>query len=840
MRCAAAAVKGQPGRACVGRSNQLAWAVSVFAAPPILTTAASARPPTVHRPGPGARLYGGLILVVAVVLLSAWFAPYPLDRRIAGALLGLYGAILIARPTAWLVLLPALWPVADLAPWGGHIHFTESDALALTTLAALGLREAFAPPPATLAGRAPLKLRAGALGLFGLLALSVALSGLHGLLPLPAADAASLVGYNSTLNALRIGKGFLFAFALIPFLHLAVRRDGEAALDRFGLGLTLGLGTCAAAALWERVAFPGFTNFASDYRTTALFWEMHVGGAALDAWLMLSFPFALLGLRRARGPLARTLTLLIVAIGLYALFTTFSRIVYGALLVMLAVLGLASLGRPTATAGDTPRRHPVRLAALVAALLAGGVLTFPEGGYRALLAFTGTALLAWPAGTALAGMRPARFALGLAGSLVLAVVVAGAALNLPKGVYLGYAGLWASAALALGLRRRGAAIGGAVFVALLGGLAWSTVLVSAFWSEPLRFAGTLGGAVLLIVVLARQALGRTPLWQPRGRDVQGLVTVLAVGGMLVTTLGGYYMGSRLANTAADAGTRFQHTERSLSLMQGGLDALLGIGLGRFPEAYFWHVADPATPGSLSLLGDAGSRYMRLGGPRQPRSIDEVVLLTQRLPMDATTPLHYRFKARSQSDTQLMLAVCRKHLLYAAPCTYSLVPIRGSGEWQQIAGSFAEPLAPPAWPPQITVFTAGLTTATPVDLDDIELIDGQLRPLVSNGDFERGGDFWFFSSDRDHLPWHAKNLFVHAYIEQGTLGGAAVLLLLAAALLHLARRPTRLQPHAPTLLAALAGVTTVGMVDSLLDMPRITVMLLLLLWLGLNLRQPPAR
>jgi hypothetical protein len=35
---------------------------------------------------------------------------------------------------------------------------------------------------------------------------------------------------------------------------------------------------------------PGLTNFASDYRTSALFWEMHVGGAALDAWLMLSFP----------------------------------------------------------------------------------------------------------------------------------------------------------------------------------------------------------------------------------------------------------------------------------------------------------------------------------------------------------------------------------------------------------------------------------------------------------------------------------------------------------------------------------------------------------------------
>jgi hypothetical protein len=68
----------------------------------------------------------------------------------------------------------------------------------------------------TLAGRAPVKLRAGALGAFGLLAASVAIAGLRGGLPLPALDAAALIGYNTTVNALRVGKGFVLAFALIP------------------------------------------------------------------------------------------------------------------------------------------------------------------------------------------------------------------------------------------------------------------------------------------------------------------------------------------------------------------------------------------------------------------------------------------------------------------------------------------------------------------------------------------------------------------------------------------------------------------------------------------------
>lgn len=88
-------------------------------------------------------------------------------------------------------------------------------------------------------------------------------------------------------------------------------------------------------------------------------------------------------------------------------------------------------------------------------------------------------------------------------------------------------------------------------------------------------------------------------------------------------------------------------------------------------------------------------------------------------------------------------------------------------------------------------------------------------------------------DRDHLPWHGKNLFVHTFVEQGVLGTVAMLLILAGGLLHLARAPTRLQAHAPTLLAALVGLATVGMADSLLDMPRITVFLLLLAWLALT-------
>ena len=38
-------------------------------------------------------------------------------------------------------------------------------------------------------------------------------------------------------------------------------------------------------ALWERLAFPGLTNFSEDYRVISTFGAMHVGGSAIDGYL---------------------------------------------------------------------------------------------------------------------------------------------------------------------------------------------------------------------------------------------------------------------------------------------------------------------------------------------------------------------------------------------------------------------------------------------------------------------------------------------------------------------------------------------------------------------------
>uniref|UniRef100_UPI00195354A7 hypothetical protein n=1 Tax=Escherichia coli TaxID=562 RepID=UPI00195354A7 len=71
-----------------------------------------------------------------------------------------------------------------------------------------------------------------------------------------------------------------------------------------------------------RLAYTGLLDFSTDYRTTALFWEMHVGGAALDGFLVMTLPFALLALLRTRAPMNFAAGLVIMLLAAYAVLTT--------------------------------------------------------------------------------------------------------------------------------------------------------------------------------------------------------------------------------------------------------------------------------------------------------------------------------------------------------------------------------------------------------------------------------------------------------------------------------------------------------------------------------------
>lgn len=630
------------------------------------------------RPGMAARGYGVLAVAFGVGGLALYFSLHPMGVTVS---LGLVGALIAAMFVArgrWLLILPAALPIVDLAPWTGQIYVTESDALVFAVLFAVGLRQVFAPlAPAAV----PQPWRMGPLQSLLIFAMSAsyALSLWHGL-PLPLADDGNLlVSYYGPMNGLRVAKGFVFALALLPFLSAEFRHDADAAGKRLVIGLLLGLAGVVIAGAWERVAFPGFANFTSDYRITALFWEMNVGGATLDGWLALSLPFLFWTLFRQYSTLRLALGLAFVALALYVVFSTFSR------------------------------------------------------------------------------------------GLYMAVIVS------------------------------------------------------------------------LLLILTLNVAYATPSSRFRGRSVAVVGVVAGVAILLVAIFGTYYSATRMARVTEDFSERRVHWGHSMAFVQTPLESVLGIGVGRFPDKYFWNVPEALFPGSYRIETEGSESFLRLSGPRIGLDYAGSFRVSQRMVADILPPLRVSFRARSrESIASVFVEVCHKLLLYSRGCTETVIRVPRGDDWSAheltLPGDDV-PAGRSAWSgPNVFSIING-TRAQVLDIDGISVTDARGQELLANREFVAGTQRWFFSSDHHHLPWHAKNLWLHYYVEQGWIGLFAFLALSVGACVRLALGNARCHPLAIPVLAGLIGFQVVGVFDSLVDAPRLALPFFLLIFLALGLRLP---
>lgn len=274
------------------------------------------------------------IALVSALAACALVADYPMGRiQLAIALL-VYSIILVRYPMAWLLALPALLPVLDLAPWTGRFFIDEFDGFVLATLA-VGLWQSAGRPLAAAPGRGFWCLVAG-------FCASFLLSAVIGVLPLQPLDTNALASPYSHYTALRLAKGLVFAIGLAVLLsgHAAAGQNVKRAL---GAGMVLGLATAAGSVIWERVAYAGLANFTADFRVVGLFSTMHTGGAHLDAFLITVLPFAAAWAWRSQRPTARVAAALLCAAGIYAVMMTFSRAAVGALVVEILVIAAWAL-----------------------------------------------------------------------------------------------------------------------------------------------------------------------------------------------------------------------------------------------------------------------------------------------------------------------------------------------------------------------------------------------------------------------------------------------------------------------------------------------------------------
>lgn len=804
--------------------------------------------------------------------LGLWLAlHYPV---LPMAALALWLALVVAGFVGWQslpMLVPALVPVIGLAPWTGWITFEELDllvlALATGGYAALALTR---PAGRPVAWRfRTLRWRSATQVLLAVFALSVLISVWRGMAPAGGLHFGWWQGYQEPMNSVRLGKSLGLVLLLLPLWQRASDLRPAAVQRLARAAWVAALVLASLAALWERWRYTGLLDFSSDYRTTGGFWEMHVGGAALDGCLAIAVPMALLWALRERQPARFGAAVAVLLLAFYASLTTFSRGVYLAVpagLVICAWMWTLQRRHGVPEEAAAPAYVPVDAAlpmrwtiGLLVGVAATAWALFGTGGYRGLLALAGSTAVwvALPAPRAAWPVQQTRVALLLAPWPGLLVVLLAWALSdqVDKLVYV--------------------VDGVLVLLGLLLCLLWrqgltnptQLLVLAACWTASLAGAGLVAlhwgegrDALTVVLVLALLGLaGLATLWsgsrrvtdlRQTGWRVRGLVWTLCllVCGVVAALGGGGYIGQRMSTGQQDFDGRLHHWSIGLSLLNGTDEWLLGKGAGRFPSAFaFGGPYDERVGDYRWVDGAVGSaeppRVMLSSGLHQ-LGHGELFRISQRLGA-VSGQVGASVTLRTQQKTQLRVEICEKHLLYPLRCIDREIEVQPrDGAWQTVQlplGTAPADFGGPRWSPRrLTAAVALNWRGSLVEIASVRLVDAAHGPLLRNEDFSGGMAHWFFSSDKYHMPWHMKSLPLHVLFEQGLLGVALWAGLLATAVWRCTWGAARRHPLAPAVVGGLAGFLIVGLFDSLIDAPRIGFLFYAMLALALGLRAPSRR
>jgi hypothetical protein len=811
--------------------------------------------PVKHRTPLLLRCLAALVAALAAALGCRLGLVHPLSPATALSAMGCLALLAFVKPLWSASAVLTLLPLIGLMPWTGWILVEELDLVVLAIATGGYLRVALLTSSTAAANQsrtggqnrphtrpAGVGVRNTSVAWLWLLPLaaSAAISLLRGLDDAGALSLSLWQGYREPLNSLRLAKPWLAAALLLPLWLGALRLDGPQARQALGLGFMGLLAGTALGVWWERLAFTGLLNFSSDYRATGAFWEMHVGGAALDALLVAGLPFCTVALVAEKRPLRWAALAALLGLAAYAALVTFSRIVY---LAAPVAVGLAWWLQARQSQGqDQPR--PWRESAVGVAWVVVNVPVaawlFPVAGYRGLLAWLGAAFCLLLCAPRLRGLRAPTAAMGALGGLVGVACVVGLVLWVPKGAYLACAlacGSTAAAVLAPPSNKTQAlALSGLIasFAAL--------VAVSVFWGGDEAWVASLGVALGLLTVLGLAAASPTPAW-PQRWPWQALVAtgMVAVCAVFAVFSAGAYMGNRMTATSTDTATRTEHWSRSLSWLNT-TDWIVGKGLGRYVSNHALSGRLEDQVGDMRLIGVEGSgggQAAVLSSGKHMMGFGAMYRFSQRVATPSAGKARVTLSSRNDTPVDVVLELCEKHLLYQEHCLVARRTLpKTAGAWQrQVFELDGKAPLTSGWffAPRMTVFSIGLPqSGQRIEFDNLQLEDATRNSLLRNGDFENGLAHWFTSSDHHHMPWHAKNLAVHLLFEQGYLGLLALLAAAGAALWRVSLGAAQGHRLSPALAGSLVGVLLVGAVDSLLDMPRVAFVVWVLLVACLSL------
>ena len=364
--------------------------------------------------------------------------------------------------------------------------------------------------------------------------------------------------------------------------------------------------------------------------------------------------------------------------------------------------------------------------------------------------------------------------------------------------------------------------------------------------------GGVGAGLLLMTAAVRWHRGRRgatdagaappPAWRARANALLAVVLAVECAAAFVA---GTFASERVAEITADFGGRVAHWRRGLALPQGRADWLLGIGAGRVPARYMAAADGHERSGSAGLVALAGGgRALRLAGPARDPLLGGLYAMTQRV---ALQPGAHRvaLEVRAPRDAVLEARVCERHLLYPRNCQRARLRVAGGAQgqggqggqrrrWQRLSAGLAgaSPDGGAWYAPRLGMYSlAVLTPGAAVEVRRVALAGPDGAERLANGDFGDGLSRWFPVARGYFLPWHLDSLWLELLVERGALALALFAVLAARALRRLWQAlPGGCGGVALPAAAALAAVLLLGAISSVLDMPRVA----LLLWLAIVL------
>ena len=110
----------------------------------------------------------------------------------------------------------------------------------------------------------------------------------------------------------------------------------------------------------------------------------------------------------------------------------------------------------------------------------------------------------------------------------------------------------------------------------------------------------------------------------------------------------------------------------------------------------------------------------------------------------------------------------------------------------------------------------------VEIRDIHL-GSSGRNLLRNRLFDANDGQWFPQSFRYFLPWHVDNFYLELLLETGVVGLLAFLALIVGVMRQILHRYRQGETFSIELLSALSGLMALGLLVSIIDMPRIALL-----------------